>query len=69
MEIEWAADAEIRVNVAGGEVLISANREGLLSLAGQLAALAEKAPGSHIHYDEYNALEEGSAQMVIERAP
>ena len=49
-----------------GEV-ISANREGLLSLAGQLKALAEGMPGEHIHYDESNALETGSSEMIIEK--
>ena len=42
-----------------GEIVISANREGLLSLAKQLTALAEGVQGDHIHYDEYNSLEEG----------
>ena len=42
MEIQWVGGFEIRVSCEHGEVLISANREGLLSLAGQLAALAER---------------------------
>jgi hypothetical protein len=67
MKIEWVEGFEIRVTVDGGEALISANREGLLSLAKQLAALAEAAPGSHIHYDAYNSLEEGSAEMIVEK--
>ena len=49
-------------------MVVSANREGLLSLAGQLAALAEEKPGTHIHYDAGNSLEEGSAEMIIEKA-
>ena len=32
-----------------------------------LSALAEKAPGSHIHLDANNALEDGSVEMIIER--
>ena len=67
MKIEWTDGFEIRVRTDGNEVLISANREGLLSLAGQLAALAKEAPGSHIHYDAYNSLEEGSAELIIEK--
>ena len=39
----------------------------MLSLAKQLTALADGAPGDHIHYDEHNSLEEGSAEMIIER--
>ena len=30
-------------------------------------ALAEAVPGSHIHYDQYNSLEDGSAEMIIEK--
>jgi hypothetical protein len=48
-------------------VTISANREGLLSLARHFQALAEGVPGDHIHYDEYNSLEEGSSALIIER--
>ena len=48
-------------------VVISANREGLLSLAGQMAALANEETGSHIHFDENNALETGSTELIIER--
>ena len=43
------------------------NREGLLSLARQLQMLAEEPEGSHIHYDEYSCLEEGSADLIIEK--
>ena len=67
MRTEWADGFEIRVSVEHGEAVISANREGLLSLAMQLEALAEETPGSHIHYDEYNSLEAGSAGLIIEK--
>ena len=67
MNINWMDGFEIRVNHGQDEVVISANREGLLSLAGQLAALAEGKLGDHIHYDENNSLEEGSAELIIER--
>ena len=69
MQIEWVDGFEIRVRVVGGETTISANREGLLSLARQLAALAEAAPGDHIHYDDSNSLEEGSAELIVEQIP
>ena len=67
MIIQWMDGFVIRVSIDDGEAVISANREGLLSLAGQLTELAEEMPGSHIHYDEYNSLEDGSAKLVIER--
>lgn len=67
MNINWIDGFEISVNHDNDEVVISANKEGLLSLAGQLAALAEGEPGDHIHYDEHNSLEKGSVELIIER--
>ena len=67
MTINWVDGFEIRVSVEHGEAVISANKEGLLSLAQQLTALAEETAGSHIHYDDYNSLEEGSAELTIEK--
>lgn len=67
MRISWVDGYRIKVDIHDKEVLISANREGLLSLACQLKALAEGMPGDHIHYDADNSLEEGSPDMIIER--
>ena len=67
MEIEWIDGFEIKAAAENGEIVISANREGLLSLAKHLTALADGMPGDHIHYDVNNSLEEGSAEIVIER--
>ncbi len=65
LKIEWVNGFAIRVSSDQGEAVVSANREGLLSLARQMTALAEEAPGSHIHYDAHNSLEEGSAELII----
>ena len=67
MKINWLDGSEIRVDHDNDEVVISANREGLLSLAGQLTALAEGVTGDHIHYDDNNSLEMGSVELIIER--
>ena len=67
MDVRWTDGFDITVKIVDGAAVISANKEGLLSLAAQLADLAEAEPGCHIHYDEYNSLEEGSAEMIIER--
>ncbi len=67
MKTEWVDGYEIRVVVEKDEIVISANREGLLSLAKQLRMLADGMPGDHVHYDEDNSLEEGSTEMIIER--
>ena len=67
MTTKWLDGFKIKAAAESGAIVISANREGLLSLARQLTALADGLPGDHIHYDEHNALEEGSAELIIER--
>ena len=67
MVVEWVDGFEIKAVIEDDQIVISANREGLLSLAKQLTALADGVPGDHVHYDEDNSLEEGSAEMIIER--
>ena len=67
MDIEWEDGFTIKVKVDDGAVAVRANKEGLLSLARQLMALADTDAGCHIHYDEHNSLEEGSAEMIIEK--
>ena len=67
MELNWISGFEINVHIENGAAIISANREGLLSLACQLKSLAEELPGSHIHLDAYNSLEEGSSELILEK--
>ena len=67
MKTEWVDGFKIRVHIDHNEAVISANREGLLSLSQQLKALAEETPGSHLHYEENNSLEKGSAGLIIEK--
>ena len=68
MEINWEDGFTIKVRVEdGGTVVISANKEGLLSLAAQLTDMANEKTGCHIHYDAYNSLEDGSSELIIEK--
>lgn len=67
MILKWENDFSIRVTIRDGEAVISGNKAGLLSLAGHLTALAQEPSGCHIHLDEYNSLEDGSAELIIER--
>ena len=67
MKTEWVNGFEIQVKNVNGTTVILANREGMMSLAKQLLTLADGVPGDHIHYDEYNSLETGSSEMIIER--
>lgn len=67
MQIRWEDGCEIRVSAMDGEVTISANREGMNSLANILLSLADGQPGDHVHLDECNALEDGSCELILER--
>lgn len=67
MNFDWIAGFTVRVAADGACTVISANREGLLSLANHLRALADEPAGAHIHLDEHNSLDEGSCELVIER--
>lgn len=67
MELRWVDGAVIKVSSEEGASVISANREGLVSLANHLLTLSRGEPGTHIHYDEYNSLEDGSSELVFEK--
>ncbi len=67
MTFKWVNGFRLEVKIEDGAAVVSANREGLLSLANHLLSLAEETPGSHFHLDEDNALEEGSAELIIGR--
>lgn len=67
MNLQWEEGFTISVDIDRNTAVIRANREGLLSLANHMISLAEEPSGSHIHLDEYNALEEGSAELIIEK--
>lgn len=65
MKIAWQDGSNIHIRIEGDTVVISSNKEGLISLADQLHTLANEDPGAHIHYDEYNSLEDGSNELII----
>ena len=65
----WEGDFDIEVKYENGDVILSANKEGLTSLAKHLLNLAQdQVPnGYHLHLDEYNSLEEGSVNFIIQK--
>ena len=67
MDMKWVDGFEISVRIENDAVVISANKEGLLSLANHLKSLAEEPPGKHIHLGAYNSLEDGSSEMILEK--
>ena len=66
MDLKWEEGFTVAVRAQEGLAVISANRAGLRSLANHLLALADEAPGSHLHLDAYNSLEEGSSELILE---
>jgi hypothetical protein len=56
------AGARIAVRNLGGEIVIEANAAGLKTLAGHLLTLSRD--GTHLHLEENNGLEEGSARKT-----
>ena len=67
--LNWEENYKIEINEEHGETVISANKEGLLSLANHFANLAQDdiPVGSHIHLDQYNSLEEGSCDVIVQK--
>jgi hypothetical protein len=70
LKISWNNGYEISVSHDNGVTIIRANKEGLISLATQFLTLAqENVPvGTHVHYDDTNSLEDGSSELIVERA-
>ena len=62
----WEGNFRIAVDSDGKSVVIKANKEGLRSLAKHLLTLAqnEVPADSHLHYDDFNSLEDGSWEVV-----
>ncbi|MBR2790974.1 MAG: hypothetical protein IKD70_10270 [Eggerthellaceae bacterium] len=69
MQVIWKDGFSISARVENGTVLVTANAAGLRSLANICQALADEPRGAHIHLDEFNSLEDGSAELIIERIP
>ena len=70
IQFEWERGFGISTDIGNNEIVIKANSAGLISLAKQLFTLAqdEVSVGNHIHLDEYNSLEEGSVDLIIEKS-
>lgn len=69
LEYKWKSGFNIETKFENGAITILANREGLISLANHLLNLAQENVPSryHLHFDEYNSLEEGSLELIIEK--
>lgn len=68
-EFKWEPGFRLKIEVENGVTTLSANRQGLISLANHLLNLAQDniKVGTHFHLDEYNSLDEGSSDLIIEK--
>lgn len=69
IKYKWENSFEIETKYKSGVIMIIANKEGLISLANHLLNLAqaEVPSGHHLHFDEYNSLENNSLELIIQK--
>ena len=67
MTFVWEDGFSIKCSIDNEAVRIEANKGGLISLARHLLELAqEEVPEfEHIHFDEYNSLDDNSVELII----
>lgn len=65
----WCENFKISTSFNNDTFVVKANKEGLESLGKQLIQLSQDdiPVGFHLHYDEYNSLEDESISLVIEK--
>lgn len=68
-KFKWETDFAVKITVEKGVTTLSANKEGLISLANHLLNLAQDnvKPGTHFHLNEYNSLDKGSTELIVEK--
>jgi hypothetical protein len=69
LQLGWQPGSVIRVSVTHGVPVITANSTGLETLANHFLTLAQPdvAAGTHIHYDDWVGLEEGSSELIVDK--
>ena len=69
MEFKWEDGFTIATRIEeDGAIVVSANAAGLRSLANHFLALADDdSKGAHFHLDEFNALEDHSVELIVEK--
>lgn len=66
---EWVKGFEIYTELLNDSIVISANREGLITLATQLLTLAQDSvpDGYHFHLTDLGGLNEGSIELIFNK--
>ena len=70
LDVIWEADSKYEISVQKNSVVISANKDGLISLAKQMLYMANNdlLAGSHVHYDSFfTKMSDECIELVIEK--
>ena len=69
LDVIWNDNARYTLDVDYDSVILSANREGLISLAKQMIYFAynELPEGSHIHFDSFFTKTDQTFHLVVEK--
>ncbi len=70
LDIIWEDNSKYAINIEQNNVVISANKQGLISLAKQMLYMAynDLPKGSHVHYDSFfTKMELEIIELVIEK--
>lgn len=70
LDIVWESNAEYSIDVKNDNVLILANKNGLISLAKQMLYMAynDLPLGSHVHYDSFfTKMVDNKFDLIIEK--
>ena len=68
-DVIWEEEAEIHMDAEHGDVVISANRAGLTTLAKQMLYLRNLPAGCHVHYDSLFLGKDTDRDLIIEKRP
>jgi hypothetical protein len=70
LDVIWEADSKYEISVQKNSVVISANKDGLISLAKQMLYMAHNdlPSGSHVHYDSFFTKgSNGCPELIVEK--
>ena len=69
LRLNWIPGYYLRVDAAGGEVTITANVQGLRSLAQHLLTLADDGvpPGVHAHLEPGLELDDDAVALIVDK--
>ena len=70
LDVIWENNAKYSINVNGNNVVVSANKSGLIAFAKQMLYMAyhDLPKGSHVHYDDFfTKIETNDFELIIEK--